>query len=132
MTIAPQLERVGQVRDSSPVTDHPAGARHSLRVHIEELVLHGFAPGDRRGIAQAVETELTRLLGSGGARWAQSPPALERINGGAFKVELGSKPQATGKQVAQAVYRSLRQSSALSRRQGVRTVAAGKAGLGVR
>jgi len=132
MMIAPQLERTESARHSSLVTRHSGSTRQSLKVHIEELVLHGFAPGDRRRIAQAVETELTRLLGGGGARWAQSPPALERISGGAFKVELGSKPQAAGKQVAQAVYRSLRQSSALSRRQELRNVTAGKAGLGAR
>jgi hypothetical protein len=33
-----------------------------LDVRIEELVLDGFAPDDRHGIAEAVERELGRLL----------------------------------------------------------------------
>ncbi len=31
-------------------------------LHIEELVLHGFSPGDRFRIGEAVELELTRLI----------------------------------------------------------------------
>jgi hypothetical protein len=41
-------------------------------VHIEELVLDGFAPDDRRGIAEAVERELGRLL----PREARAPQAV--------------------------------------------------------
>jgi hypothetical protein len=36
--------------------------RPSINLHIEELVLHGFAPGDRHRISEAVEQELTRLI----------------------------------------------------------------------
>src|SRR6516225_1781108 len=104
MRIAPQFERMEQARHSSPVTCH------SVKVHIEELVLHGFARGDRHRIAQAVETELARLMGEGSApAWQQSPPAIERINSGRFKVRAGAKPQATGREIAQAVFRSLRE-----------------------
>src|SRR5258708_7973370 len=34
----------------------------NINLHIEELVLHGFAPGDRYTIADPVERELSRLL----------------------------------------------------------------------
>ena len=34
----------------------------NLNLHIEELVLHGFAPGDRYRIGEAVQQELTRLF----------------------------------------------------------------------
>ena len=61
-----------------------------IELHIEELVLHGFAPGDRRPLGEAVERELTRLLGGG----APAPPP--RAQGGAV--------DRTGLQVAQAVY----------------------------
>src|SRR5262249_14550185 len=34
----------------------------AIEVHIAELIVHGGAPGDRDGIADAVRTELGRLL----------------------------------------------------------------------
>jgi len=33
-----------------------------IHLHIEELVLHGFAPGDRHQISEAMQQELTRLI----------------------------------------------------------------------
>ena len=39
----------------------------NVELHIEELVLHGFAPGDRYRIGEAVERELQRLLTVQGA-----------------------------------------------------------------
>lgn len=81
----------------------------SLEVHIEELVLRGFAPGDRYGIGDAVEIELARLfveqgvpssLGRGGE--------IERLDGGVFEVAQGSRAEAIGAQVAQPIYGGLR------------------------
>ena len=141
MKIAPQIAGAKQAGHSSLDTGHSAlgpghssvGTGHSVKVHIEELVLHGFAPGDRRKIAHAVETELARLLTEGAApRWAQNTAAIGRINAGAFQVVSGAKPQAAGVQIAQAVYRSLRRSSAQSRMQAMRNSLAGKAPFGVR
>jgi hypothetical protein len=87
-------------------------ARRSVKVKIDELVLHGFASGDRNRIAAAVEGELTRLIGEGGRlRVAQNALPLGRIDGGAFTVKAGSRPQSTGTQIAQALYRSLQQGS---------------------
>jgi hypothetical protein len=109
MRIAPQPERPGAARHSSLIT------RHSVSVHIDELVLHGFARGDLHRIADAVERELARLMGEGGAPVSQtSRLALKRIDAGAFRVKAGSKAQTTGTQIAQAVYRSLRQQTRVS------------------
>jgi hypothetical protein len=103
MKLTPHLERMGQARHSSPVT-HP-----SVKVHIDELVLHGFARGDRHRIAAAMETELARLMSEGGLPGLRGKSlTLGRINGGAFKVTAGAKPHATGTEIAQAVFRSLR------------------------
>lgn len=86
-----------------------------VKVHIEELVLHGFAPGDRYRIASAVERELARLMGEGGLPGSPGNPlTLGRINGGAFKVTAGAKPQAAGTEIARAVFRSLRQHASAS------------------
>jgi len=83
-------------------------SRQPVKVHIDELVLHGFAPGDRHRIAQAVESELARLLREG-APLASVPFAVTRIDAGAFHTKVGSRPHTAGTQIAQAVYRSLRQ-----------------------
>ena len=82
----------------------------NIELNIDELVLHGFAPGDRYRIGEAVEQELTRLLGDRGV-----PQSLERgreianMDGGAFEVAQGSRPQVVGTQVVKAVYGGLRQ-----------------------
>jgi len=84
--------------------------RQNIELHIEELVLHGFSPGDRDGIAQAVERELAMLIEERGA-----PPSLERVSevahvdGGAFEVAPDSRAQVVGAKVAKAVYGELRQ-----------------------
>jgi hypothetical protein len=76
-----------------------------LELHIEELVLHGFASGDRYRIGDALEHELGRLFAEQGI-----PPSLTQgrevahLNGGAFEVKPGSRAQAIGVQVARAVY----------------------------
>ena len=81
-----------------------------IELNIDELVLHGFAPGDRHRIGEAVERELTRLLTDRGV-----PQSLERggeiasMDGGAFEVAPGSRAQVVGAQVAKAVYGGLRQ-----------------------
>jgi len=80
----------------------------NVELHIEELVLRGFEPGDRYRIGEVVERELARLFDEQGV-----PPLLargsgiERLDGGAFKVASGSKPEAIGAQVAQAIFGGL-------------------------
>ena len=82
----------------------------SVRLHIEELVLHGFAPGDRHRIGEAMQRELTRLFTEEG-----TPPALtksaeiDRLDGGTFQTTGTAKPEATGAQVARAVFGGLKQ-----------------------
>lgn len=96
----------------TPALANPQRAGDLVQVRIEELVLHGFAAGDRRRIAAAVEGELARLIGKGGqSAIAQNSPALERMDGGTFKVQGNARPQTSGTQIAQAVYRSLQRSS---------------------
>ena len=81
-----------------------------IELNIEELVLHGFSPGDRHDIGEAVELELTRLLADRGV-----PQSLERgreianMDGGAFEVAQGLRAQVVGAQVAKVVYGGLRQ-----------------------
>jgi hypothetical protein len=82
--------------------------QRSVVVHIEELVLDGFVPGDRDRIADALKQELARMMSGGGPPGIlKTSLALERIDGGQLKINVGSRPQATGTQIAQAVYGSL-------------------------
>jgi hypothetical protein len=80
-----------------------------IELHIEELALHGFAPGDRYRIAEAVERELTQLFTEQGL-----PPSLmkggsiDKLDGGAFNMAPSSKAGVIGVQVARAVYGGLR------------------------
>lgn len=79
--------------------------RANLELHIEELVLHGFAPGDRHRIGDAVERELARLFTEHGL-----PPNLSqgfetgRLDAGSFNFAPGAKPEAVGAEVARALY----------------------------
>jgi len=83
--------------------------RNDVELRVEELVLHGFAPGDRHRIGDAAGQELSRLLAEQGV-----PPALSRggeirhLHGGTFEVrpELGA--EAIGVRIAHAVYEGLR------------------------
>ena len=84
--------------------------RHNIELHIEELVLHGFAPGDRYAIGEAVQRELTRLFAEQGVHPALAKGRqIERVDGGAFHVRRGSRADAIGTQVAQSVYGGLKQ-----------------------
>ena len=81
----------------------------NIELNIEELVLHGFSPGDRYRIGEAVERELVRLIGEN-----EVPQSLVQggeianVNGSAFDVAPGSRPEVIGAQVARAVYGGLR------------------------
>jgi hypothetical protein len=80
----------------------------NLELRIEEMVLHGFAPGDRYRIGDAMQRELARLFTEQGM-----PPSLAqrrevaRVDGGAFEVAPGSRAEAIGVRVAQTVYGGL-------------------------
>lgn len=80
----------------------------NIEVYIEELVLHGFSPGDHYRIGAAMERKLTSLFAE------QSTPAsltreheVAHLNGGTFEVKAGSAVEAIGTQLAQAVYGGL-------------------------
>jgi hypothetical protein len=80
-----------------------------IELHIEELVLHGFARGDRYGIADAIERELSRLLAVQFTGHAV-PPALAhniehaRLDAGTVHLAPNSGADAVGVQLAQAVH----------------------------
>jgi hypothetical protein len=80
-----------------------------IELHIEELVLHGFARGDRYRIGEMVERELSRLFAEQGIP-STLHASLERtrFDAGAFHVAANSTPETIGSQVAEAVYGGLK------------------------
>lgn len=98
-----------RTKDERHHTQHATrDTRHAVELHIEELVLHGFPPQDRYRIGAAVEAELARLFAEQGV-----PPPLAQggemshLDGGSFEVALGSRAEAIGSQVAEALYGGL-------------------------
>ncbi|HEY9405594.1 MAG TPA: hypothetical protein VIQ24_23290 [Pyrinomonadaceae bacterium] len=81
-----------------------------IELHIEELVLDGFAAADRYRIGDAVERELSRLFAEHGVP-ASLAAGLDapHLDAGAFPFVPGnSAPEKIGAQVAQAVYGGLK------------------------
>jgi hypothetical protein len=80
----------------------------NIHLHIDELVLHGFAPGDRYHIAEAVQAELSCMLVERGvpAALAQGGSA-ERVATDDFNMGAAPRPAIVGRQIAQAVYGGL-------------------------
>ena len=80
----------------------------AIDLRIEELVLHGFDPHQRRCIGAAVETELARLLGASDAAEALGgATSLARLDGGRIDASPDATPESTGAAIARAVYGSL-------------------------
>jgi hypothetical protein len=81
----------------------------NIEPNIDELVLHGFLPGDRYRIGEVVEQELSQLFAE-----RDLPSSLidggkiDHLDGGEFEAAQGSRPEAIGTQVAQAVYRGVK------------------------
>lgn len=79
--------------------------RANVELHIEELILHGFAPGDRHRISDAVEHELTQLFAERGV-----PPNFSegfespRLDAGTFNFAPDSTAETIGAEVARALY----------------------------
>lgn len=54
----------------------------SVEIEIDELVLHGFAPGDHRAIGDAVERELARLIDARGLALPTRAVDVDHVSGG--------------------------------------------------
>lgn len=93
---------IGAAFESSRTSNGP---RHSVELHIEELVLRGFEPAHRYAIGEAIERELTRLFTEHDA-----PPAIThdfetaRLDGGTLQIDPDSSPEVIGARVARAIY----------------------------
>jgi hypothetical protein len=98
----------------------------AVHLHIDELVLHGFALGDRYRIAEAMEQALSRLIANQGVPGSlANGDYLHQVDGGSFQTKSRATPETIGHQVASAVYGSLSYS-------GVASVRSSDAGKGAR
>lgn len=79
----------------------------AIKLHIEELVLHGFEPADRAALGAALETELARLLAAGNPESLTRAGSVARLDGGAFEVPAQAGPEVAGTRLARTVYDSL-------------------------
>jgi len=88
----------------------PQRSAHSVELHIEELVLDGFASGNPYVIGEAIERELALLL-----REQNIPNSLrfenatDEVRGATFNATHDAKPPALGRQIATAVYQAFGQ-----------------------
>jgi hypothetical protein len=86
--------------------------QREIELNIDELVLHGFPPGERYAIADAVEQTLSQLLTEQIANEG-IPDSLANnsrrahVDGGSFNVETGAKSGAIGGQIAQNIHQGL-------------------------
>ena len=78
----------------------------TVRIHIDELVLHGVAPSDRARVAARLSDELARLVAERGvpAGWRQGAVA-DRLDAGQVSAAPGDAD--FGGHVAGAVFRRL-------------------------
>ena len=81
----------------------------NIELNVEELVLHGFSPGDRYRIGEVVERELVHMIAERDLPSSLADGGkIDHLDGGAFEAAQGSRPEEIGLQVAQAVYRGVR------------------------
>jgi hypothetical protein len=78
----------------------------NVELHIEELVLHGFDPRDRHGIADAVQQELARLVAERGLSAIRAPGDVARLDGGTIELDA-ARGSVAGAPIARAVHSTL-------------------------
>ena len=90
--------------ETQPTTLPPS----RIELEIDELVLHGIAPGERFALAAALESELTRLLGERGIPGTLSQNAeVANVAANPIAITGGTSTRAMGTQIAESVYGSL-------------------------
>ncbi|HVK65609.1 MAG TPA: hypothetical protein VM694_14095 [Polyangium sp.] len=80
-----------------------------IEIHIEELVLDGVAPDQRRAVGEALQRELEGLVARHGVEALLSRPAGAMPQSPLpVTMAQGARPEQLGAQVARAVHRGWR------------------------
>jgi hypothetical protein len=102
-----RARRVAVPRDSAMRIDDGNLARPFVTLEIDELTLRGIDVSDRRLLAEALERELVLALGARETLETLRSGARERVDGGVISIEANHGAPTIGRQIAQAVRRSL-------------------------
>lgn len=79
-----------------------------VELHIEEITLIGFDRIDHERVRSALVAELSRLLREEGVPEGLSGDGAAAIlDGGAFRLAPGMRPEQVGQQIAWALYRGI-------------------------
>lgn len=82
----------------------------NVTIEIDELVLHGFPAADRHAIADALETELARLVAERGLPAGLADGAGAALApSGRFTLAPGAAGASVGAGAVEAIYQALRQ-----------------------
>jgi hypothetical protein len=100
--------RVGGTAPSADFARRPVVAMpRSIELEIEQLDLTGVTPADGYRIGDAVQRELTRLLGEQGLPSIVNSAELERVKGATISLDRSAGAAVIGNQIAEAVHGSL-------------------------
>ena len=84
----------------------PLNFQPSVELHVEELVLHGFAASDRHMISDAVERELALLLTN--EFFMRSESSAEAfVDGGEIHLRPGFSARQVGEEIGRSVFAGL-------------------------
>jgi hypothetical protein len=84
----------------------PLNSQPSVELHVEELILHGFAGSDRYMIGEAVEGELTLLLTNKVLMRSESS-AEAFLDGGEIHLRRGFSARQAGEEIGRSVFDGL-------------------------
>ena len=87
--------------------DESTPARPAVTLEIGEVVLRGIDVRDGNMLAETLERELVSVLGAGELAQELRAGARARVDGGTIFVEASSGAPTIGREIAQAVQRSL-------------------------
>jgi len=83
-------------------------SQQRIELHIDELVLHGVAPGDAHQIGLAIERELGRLLSMHGLPSSLSTErSMDAMDGGRFTMTAHARPVSIGQSIAGSVFKGM-------------------------
>lgn len=82
-------------------------AKPRVEVLIDELILHGFAPGERYAIGEALSRELERLMATETMGSLAGMKDVVSLRAGNINLAAGTKAETIGAQAAQSIHASL-------------------------